>query len=191
MALRSTLVLVLAAIVAGVAQAAPNGDQLVRPGKGIGKVNLGMSEAQVRSALGKPTYVVSRRASFGQQARELQYGFDANFVVTLAGRKGSLRVTAVRTTRQRERMPDGFGIGTREPELIRKYGKRLTCDRLRTKNYQGLVMLEVPLRECWLGRPGSPRTVFTSAIKMPTPWAILEPEDAVRFRVIEIAVRSR
>ena len=71
---------------------------LIRPGVGIGKVRLGMTEAQVRKALGRPSYVVKReRRGFGSQY--LEVGWDlAAWTVGLQGRAGRLRVVKVATT---------------------------------------------------------------------------------------------
>jgi hypothetical protein len=73
------------------AAAAPQRDALIRPGVGIGKVELGMSLAQVRAAWGKPQSVVTGRRGRGAHTLELQYDFAA-YVVTVHGSPGREQV---------------------------------------------------------------------------------------------------
>jgi len=190
-ALRSTLVLVLAAIAAATAQGAPQADQLVRPGKGIGKISLGMTEAQVREALGKPRYVVVRRASFGTVRREWQYG-EAAYTVTLTGRAGRLVVVSVAATLPRERTVEGFGVGTLERRLIARYGSRIRCEKIGMEaiGRSGEVLAKNS-RECAVTAREGSRTVFLSGAAPPPYIGHLMPDDIARFRVIEVSVRSR
>jgi hypothetical protein len=83
---------VIAAITAGATEAA------VRPGVGIGKVRLGMTQTQVRAALGKPSYIVKReRRGFGTQY--IEFGWNqAAWTVAFHGRPGRLRSVKVATT---------------------------------------------------------------------------------------------
>jgi hypothetical protein len=102
--------------------AAPAADALIRPGKGIGKLELRMTERQVRAAMGAPQAVVRKRVGFGRVSLELQFQ-DAHWTVRLVGRPGALRVVAVTTMVRSERTREGFGVGTREQTLRRRYGR--------------------------------------------------------------------
>ena len=184
----SLVVTLLAVAVA--APAAGAGDTLVRPGKGIGRINLGMSEVQLRRVMGKPDYVVAKRATFGRRVVEYQYGLAADWRITLRGPRGALRVVGVATALRRERTPEGFGVGTAEPKLIAGYGSRLRCEPYVRTNLQGLVTLKNTVRECVLGRPGGPQTVFLSRIFPVNAYEIITPKDIPRARVIEVAVRA-
>ena len=75
----------LVLVFAATAAAATSHDLVIRPGVGIGKVRLGMSRAQVRSAWGAPQAVVRTGRSV-----ELQYDFAA-YVVILRGSRGRER----------------------------------------------------------------------------------------------------
>jgi hypothetical protein len=85
----------LVALALGVASAAAPS---IRPGLGIGDIRLGMTDAEVRAALGRPHAQLSQTAGFGRMRAVLQYDGDATTIV-LDGRRGALRVTAVSTTR--------------------------------------------------------------------------------------------
>lgn len=189
--MRSVLALVIALLAVAVATpVAGAGDTLVRPGKGIGRINLGISDVQLRRVMGKPEYVIAKRASFGRRVVEYQFGLAAEWTVTLRGPRGGLRVVSVATALRRERTPDGFGVGTPEPKLIARYGSRLRCQPYVRMNFQGLVGLKNTVRECVLGRQGGPETVFLSRIFPVTPYEIITPDDIPRARVIEVAVRA-
>ena len=112
---------VLAVLGAGSAAAAPERDAVVRPGRGIGKVTLGMTQAQVRAALGGRGLVAKRRnVGFGQVYVELEWAYGA-WNVGFEGRPGSLRAVMVGTTLRRQRTPHGLGLGSRAREILRVY----------------------------------------------------------------------
>jgi hypothetical protein len=166
MRLRGLVAAALATVVCAVpAVAAPERDALIRPGVGIGKVRLGMTEAQVRRALGRPFAVRRRSAGFGRVRVELQFE-DGNTFVTLTRRRGVLRVVGVSTVKRSERTPQGVGVGTSERRLARVYGSRLRCERLKTQTLRGQTFVVGP-RTCWLPGRGGTRTVFVSHIR---PW---------------------
>jgi hypothetical protein len=179
--------IVVAGLVAGLAlvPAAGGANELIRPGKGIGRVELGMSEAQVRRALGTPQAVIRRRIGFGRLSAEWQFDGGA-WRVRLVGRRGSLRVTSVATMVRRERTREGFGVGTLERTLRRRYGRTLRCDPLRSDG--GYVWGRNNLRSCSLRGPGGTRLVWTSASQRETGDITRVSEWLREARVIEVAV---
>jgi hypothetical protein len=102
------------------AAAAPTRSLPVRLGVGIGPVNLGMTEAQVRRSLGRPGAVLERRRIRGQPYIELQWRF-GDWNVGLVGRKGSRRVVLVGTGLARHRTPQRIGVGSTEGQLARRH----------------------------------------------------------------------
>ncbi len=95
-------VVALAAIGAAPSRSAPQRELLIVPGQQIGKVRIGMSFAQVRRALGRPTGVNKRvRAGFGQYV-EYDWGY-GRWTVGLSGRGTAARVSLIATTLRRER----------------------------------------------------------------------------------------
>lgn len=140
--------------------AAAGSDALIRPGKGIGKVELGMTETQVRRALGTPQAVIRKRVGFGRVSVEWQYDF-AQWTVRLVGRPEALRVVSVGTMVRSERTPEGFGVGTLERTLRRRYGRAIRCERLQSDG--GYVWGKAHLRTCSVRGPSGSRLVWTSA----------------------------
>ena len=116
----------LASLTTVSASATPARDALVRPGRGIGRVTLGMAEAQVRGALGRHRAVARRRElGFGQRYVELQWGY-GEWTVGLQGRPGRMRVVMVSTTLRSQRTPSNLGIGSSVRDILRVY-PRATC----------------------------------------------------------------
>jgi hypothetical protein len=146
---------VAALAIVGAGAAAPRADTLIRPGQSIGKARLGMTEAQVRRAMGKPLAVVRRRAGFGSNV-ELQYA-DFNLFVELRTRRGTLRVTRVTTLQESERTPAGIRIGSRRTTVLARYG-RLVCAKPETRD-GGRGRIVVVGQRCTLTAGGG-RTVF-------------------------------
>jgi len=161
--LRGLIVLVVAASVAAPAGAARQRDALIRPGVGIGEVWVGMTAAEVRRALGRPFASRSKRDGFGRLRVELQFE-DGYTFVTLAGRRGALRVVGVSTVKKAERTPQGVGVGSTERRVARAYGSRLRCERLKRQTFRGQTYIVGP-RTCSLPGPGGTRTVFVSHIR--------------------------
>lgn len=86
-------------------------DASIRPGLGIGGVRLGMTQAQVRAALGKPAAVVRReRRGFGSEYVEFEWNLAA-WTVAFAGQPSRLRVVKVATTLRTQRAR-GVGPGS-------------------------------------------------------------------------------
>jgi hypothetical protein len=152
-------------------------------------VRLGMTEAQVRAALGRPMTTLEETGSFGRRTVELQYGV-SSYLVRLSGRP--FRVVQVATTLRRERTREGLGVGSFERDLTKAY-PRLRCERLRTGPFPGSPnsrMLLTQVRECVLDTGRGTQTVFSSVIERKVPWERLLPEDwKPRARVLEVAVR--
>jgi hypothetical protein len=179
----------LATLVAGGTAGASS--QLIRHGVGIGKVRLGMTEAQVRAALGRPTAIVRRGAGFGGARLELQFD-EAAYTVVLRRRGEGFRAVAVSTILPRERTREGLGVGALETRVRRSYGARLRCEPLRTKPVDppgDARMLVSPERNCTLTTAGATQTVFRSVVKGRFPWSRLTPEDWPRARVYVVTVR--
>jgi hypothetical protein len=119
-------VLVLAVSALESATALPTRSALVQPGRGIGKVKLGMTQAQVRRALGPHTFVTKRRRlGFGQQYVELQWGY-GEWSVGFQGRAGRMRAVSVGTTLRSQRTRSNLGTGSRIRDILRVY-PNATC----------------------------------------------------------------
>jgi hypothetical protein len=161
-------VFVLAAAVAAVTTAAPASDLVIRPGQGIGKFRLGMTEPELRRAVGRPRYVVPRAPTFGLRTVEYQYGLGAEYIAVLVGRPGRLRVTRISTVARRERTPKGVGPLSGERALLRAY-PGIRCTRLREATRAGLTYLETLTRTCTLVTPSGRRTIFRTGWAAPDP----------------------
>ncbi len=146
-------------------------DALVRPGVSVGKIRLGMTEAQLRAAMGKPSYVRQKPAGFGRVRIEYQFGPLAEWTVELAGTRGNMRVVSVLTYLKSERLPNGLGVGTRERKVLSTYGRRLQCEVWPTyKGIYGHIYLGSPntldpaTRTCSLRGPAGASTIFVSHV---------------------------
>jgi hypothetical protein len=157
---RRAAVVVLVASVVGVggsapAAGAPDAAALIRPGVGIGKVRLGMTQAQVRRALGRHTVVNVRERRFGLTYLELAYDYSA-YTVGFFGAPGKLRVVSVATSLRRERTRNGLGPGT----SLRALRRVLRGERCRRR----LVTSFSIHTECTVVAPsGRARTTFMAA----------------------------
>jgi hypothetical protein len=97
-----------------------NADSAIRPGTGIGPIRLGMTEQQVRRALGRPNTVHRSRAG-RIYIVSLNYYMRGEYRVTLRGRRGAVRVSLVGTNSRRQRTSGGIGIGSSERSLREAY----------------------------------------------------------------------
>jgi hypothetical protein len=137
------LAVVAAVLTAASASAAPQRDALIRMGTGIGKVQLGMTQQQVRRALGGPHDLVYRRADFGASGRYLelgwefpgptwsepitwQVGFRSSRPPFGSRRPGVMRVVRVVANARSQRTPKGVGIGSRPRQIVRMH-PHATC----------------------------------------------------------------
>ena len=133
--LASAVVAVLA--VAGSAPATPERDAVIRMGKAIGKIQLGMTPTQVRRAFGRRHATVNRRIDFGARGRYLELGWELpgrrawepdtwSVGFRSSTRRAPLRVVRVSTGKRAERTPRGLGVGSRPREIVRAY-PNATC----------------------------------------------------------------
>ena len=158
-----SLLLVLAAVAAAAsAAAAPSSDALIRPGKSIGKARLGMTEAQVRRALGRPLAAVRRNAGFRGVRVEFQYA-DYELFVQLRGRPNALRVVRVATFQRSERTRERVGVGVLRRTLLARYRGRLRCSIPESATYTSRGTTYVLAEQCALRGPRG-RTVFVIAL---------------------------
>jgi hypothetical protein len=179
-------VLAVAALVG--ASSSAGADTRIRPGKGIGKIDIGMTEAQVRARLGRPQAVRERRVGFGNRFLEWQYD-DAFFTVGLLGRAGRMRVHSVATLYRSERTPQGFGVGTAEARLARFFGARLRCDQLRVIPGWDREYVANRTRDCVVAS-ASGETVFVTAPRPDRPRRFVVRAEWRRFAdVLEVRVR--
>jgi hypothetical protein len=111
--------------------AAPERNEVIRMGNGIGKVRLGMTLPQVRRAFG-PHRVVYRRLDFGARGRYIELGWELpgrvawepvvwNVGFRSTSRRGPLRVTRIGTDARSQRTPQGLGVGSRLRALVSAY----------------------------------------------------------------------
>ena len=188
------LFLALAALVGAAsttADASRRTTALIRPGVGIAKFRLGMTEQQVRRAAGRPTYVLARgRVSLGQRRVEWQYGAAAGYIVRLVGRPGQMRVAFVSTTLRRERTQQRVGPGTPERVLRRVY-PTVRCGDLTPAPPPGAPPPSNPYaadgRDCTLFSARGTRTIFRTAVPG-TRYGVTVAEYLQRAVVVETVV---
>ena len=131
-------------------------DALIRPGKGIGEVDLGMTLAQVKRAMGHHNTGWSERRSLGLRYLELTWGGGPEdyFAVGPLGRLGALRVATIWTTRRSERTPDGFGPGSSRARVLR-VSRGLRCQTVWRRDGSGHI---VAPSSCSVGVAGRRRS---------------------------------
>lgn len=172
--MRRSVVLALAAC--GVAVASPaSGSSTrsvpIRLGVGIGPINLGMTEAQVRRSLGRPEGVLERRRVRRQPYVELGWNY-GNWNVGFIGRPGARRVVLVGTALTRHRTPQGVGVGSTESVLARRH--RGLRERF-CENPHGLNRRQLFLR-------GSTETVFVMGGRRQESGSYVSEIDSVEIR---------
>ena len=183
--------LLVAAAGAGIAWAA---GPSIRPGVGIAPIRLGMTEAQLRVAIGRPEASHREPSTFGRVRAVLQYD-GATYTVILDGRPGALLVTAVSTTLARHRSPEGFGVGTPERTLRARFGPRVRCEPLSTvASSEGpFVAQNQRWRRCVVPGPRGTQVVwFTNLPQELTKQLpfVRVSEWNRRARVVEVVVRT-
>jgi hypothetical protein len=151
-------------------------DALIRPGKGIGKVDLGMTLAQVKRALGRHDTGWSERRGLGLRYLELTWdgGPEDYFAVGLLGRPDRLRVVSIMTTRPAESLR-GVGPGTTVATLKRAF-RGLRCRTLWPAG--GGTMIQT---EYWLGARNGPQTIF-----VPGKWRFYRSNPAGRVAYVTV-----
>lgn len=130
MRVRTTAIVVLAVVgaaaLAAAAAPAPAPERLIRPGRGIGPVELGMTLRAVKRALGQPAAVARRdEEAVGGEYVELQW-VQSRWTVGLRRVDGALRVVRVATTVPGMRTSGGTGPGSRPRQVLREF-PRATC----------------------------------------------------------------
>jgi len=99
--------------------AAASGGATIVPQRGIAGIRLWMSQAKVRSLLGKPASTKSGMNDFGAYTT-LRY---PGLVVTF---QSNAAVTSMSTTRRSEKTASGVGVGSTEAQ-VRARVKGVTC----------------------------------------------------------------
>ena len=103
--------LLLALIVAGACAAAAGAT--IRVQHGIAGVTIGMSQAKVRSVLGKPAKVIRGSNAFGRYERYRYAGLTLDF-------QGPGPLSYISTVRRSERTPQGIGVGSTQAQVKHK-----------------------------------------------------------------------
>jgi len=173
-------------LMVGSTSAAPSRDTLIRPGVGIGKVNLGMTYGAVRNALGRPSTVLEkRRFGFGSYFVLYAWGLAPKWTVGVLGRGDRARVVSVASTLRREKTPSGVGVGSTDRAVQRALGARCFADWGHTEAVTG--------RYCFVGKRGKPRTFFYGTRKCAVPETRYQlcPDGKLTFRVYEVLIANR
>jgi hypothetical protein len=133
-ALRSSVPIALcsAVVAATAASAAPQRDALVRPGVGIGRVAIGMTQAEVKRILGQHSRV-NRRYKLGFGRSYVEHDWDyGRWTVGYEGRPGQLKVVRVATLQDTQRTPRRIGVGSRPREVVAAYPAVRCVERYRS-----------------------------------------------------------
>ena len=146
------------------ASAATEQNPLVVPGRSIGNVSLGMTVAQVRKAIGRPSQV--ERESLSPSRFLVTYYYEARQLgIVFFGTRASggrpatkARVTRIETISEGARLDNGIGVGTPERKLRRAFRGRLDCPRWQTNESPTQPVME---------RASSPRATSDPAISEP------------------------
>jgi hypothetical protein len=97
-------------------------ESTIVPGVGIGKVKLGMTQAQVEKVLGKDHLVNARATVGGSAYRELAWNFSTWSVGFL--RQGTTwRAVQVETTLSPQRTLAGIGVSSPFKQVVREYSQ--------------------------------------------------------------------
>ena len=102
-----------ALVVASAAAAAnaPDVQERIVPGQSIGKIELGMTLAQVKRVLGPPESVIEReRRAFGGDWIEYSWNF-TEWRIGFVLEDGVQRAVAIRSRVRTERTREGVGVG--------------------------------------------------------------------------------
>jgi hypothetical protein len=113
----SAAIAVFAAIVVGSASAT---ESTIVPGVGIGKVKLGMTQAQVKHVLGSGAIVNDRETINGAPYIELGWNF-SEWAVGFVRRGSTYRAVHVTTAQHAQRTTTGVGPGTFWLKLVKAY----------------------------------------------------------------------
>lgn len=143
-------------LVPAIATATPARDAVVRPGIGIGKVELGMTLPQVRSALGGPPFTADRRINLGAGGRYIEYTWEVGSLdvrtwrvgLRSTTRNGPPRVVRVSTTVSNQKTREGLGVGSRPRDIVRSFsGASCELRSDREKGWYGIwIVVQQPNR---------------------------------------------
>lgn len=112
--------LAIALLVGVVAAPASATESTIVPGVGIGKIKLGMTQAQVERVLGKD-YLVNDEGIVGDaRYRELAWNF-ASWSVVFLRRGFDWRVVQVELTLNTQRTTRGIGVSSPFKQVVRSY----------------------------------------------------------------------
>jgi len=103
---------ILLAVAFAAIVAAPAGARIV-PGQSIAGVKLGMTKPQVKGVLGDPTTIAHGANEFGTFTVFKYFRLSVTF-------QGNQSVTAIKTTRKRERTRHDIGVGSTRAQVIAK-----------------------------------------------------------------------
>jgi hypothetical protein len=109
---RNLVVCAALSLAAGSALAQASGDMTIVPGKGIGKVMLGMSKDQLFAAAGQPVDSVHISAGYLHEFKDL------SALVSEGG-----QVVWVYTDSPDYKTPEGIGAGMSEKDIVAKLGQ--------------------------------------------------------------------
>jgi hypothetical protein len=160
--------------------AASGRDALIRPGVGIGRIDLGMTQAQVWRALGPHDTGWSERRGLNLRYLELTWdrGPEDYMAVGLLGRPGRERVVSIATTRRAETYR-GIGPGDTVARLRRSI-RGLRC--LEYWPAGGGTIVESGFA---LGRRNGPQTVFVRG-----KWRFYRSNPAARIAYVAVRTPS-
>ena len=182
--------LVAAAVLALPASAAREANLRIEPGRAIGKVRIGMTFAEVKRVLGRPTLVNRRqRSGFGKEYIEYDWGL-GKWTVGFSGSRGKQRASLVGTELKRDRTPAGIGVGSTLAAVRRAYsGSRIACPRAARENFAPLIW-----DPCRLG-PANAETMFRivgvcTADLPPATSSYACPTTHTRIVVFEVIVKT-
>jgi hypothetical protein len=154
---------IVAVVLSGSATAAPTRDALVRPGEGIGRVQLGMTLRTALRSLGRPVLFVRAEVLPRESRRYMEYRTkDDLWRIGVFGVRGRERVALVRTRVRGERTKEGVGVGTPVPAIssrLRTY-RPVCIRRYPFLNY--VLHLELHVAACAIKSRSSERPATTS-----------------------------
>jgi hypothetical protein len=179
------LIVVGCAVTTGSAGAGPARNALIRPGVGIGRIELNMRLAEVRRALGRPTSVAKRRRlGFGSEYVEYTWGGAPNWRVGVIGRPGDQDVVMVATGLAQEKTRTGVGVGSTYKAARRRLGTRARC---RINGKPGDLAYNA---WCYIGLPERTRTLFLffGTCSLPPRTVIVCPTNRRTYSVGEVLV---
>jgi hypothetical protein len=174
------------AVVAATAQparATVAGSESIRPGVGIGKIEIGMRLETVRRSLGKPTALARRKPlSHGAEYAEYIWGAQTDWRVGVVGRPGKKRVVMVATTLARQRTQNGVGVGSTDKIVQRRLNAVCTKDtKPGDRAFNGW---------CFTVGKGGIQTVFAlfGSCRLPPRTVIVCPTTKRTFTVSEVRI---